>query len=174
MSIENHLKQIIPEVIAQFPSIMVMYLFGSHASGTPTADSDVDIAVFTDGRETPTMALELGVFLQQQLKRPVDVVIMQKVSPIVQHEVLRNKFRIFEKGFREPDSYADAFIVLAEHGVLSRESVREHWKELKGRKHNFKEILYNPYVILWLIAWPCLCLWIFSRFPFQKYDAFLH
>ncbi len=97
MSIENHLKQIIPEIITGFPSITVMYLFGSHASGTPKIDSDVDIAVFTNGRETPTMDLELGVFLQQQLKRPVDVVIMQKVSPILQHEVLRNKVRIFEK-----------------------------------------------------------------------------
>jgi uncharacterized protein YutE (UPF0331/DUF86 family) len=29
------------------------------------------------------------------------------------------------KGFREPDSYADAFTVLAEQGVLSQESVGE-------------------------------------------------
>lgn len=32
---------------------------------------------------------------------------------------------ISDKGFREPDSYADAFTVLAEQGVLSRESVAE-------------------------------------------------
>jgi predicted nucleotidyltransferase len=41
------------EIMARFPSIQVMYLFGSHASGNPRADSDVDIAVFTEGRETP-------------------------------------------------------------------------------------------------------------------------
>ena len=83
--------------MARFPSIQVMYLFGSHASGNPRADSDVDIAVFTEGREPPTIDLELGVFLQQRLQRPVDVVIMQKASPILQHEVLRKKVRIFEK-----------------------------------------------------------------------------
>ena len=55
MSIEKHLNQIIPEIIAKFPSIAVMYLFGSHSSGTAKADSDVDIAVFTDGRETHTI-----------------------------------------------------------------------------------------------------------------------
>ena len=97
MSIKNHIIQLIPEVSAKFPSIQVMYLFGSHASDTPKADSDVDIAVFTDGCETPTMDLELGVFLQRRLNRPVDVVIMQKVSPILQHEVLHKKVRIFEK-----------------------------------------------------------------------------
>lgn len=97
MSIKNHILQLIPEMIAKFPSIQVMYLFGSQASETPKADSDVDIAVFTDGSETPTMDLELGVLLQQRLNRPVDVVIMQKVSPILQHEVLKKKIRIFEK-----------------------------------------------------------------------------
>jgi hypothetical protein len=43
------------------------------------------------------MDLELGVFLEKQLQRPVDVVIMQKVSPVLQHEVLSNKIRIYEK-----------------------------------------------------------------------------
>jgi predicted nucleotidyltransferase len=97
MSIKNHLNQLLPEIIAKFPSIQVMYLFGSHASGTSKADSDVDIAVFTDGSETPTMDLAVGVFLQQRLKRPVDVVIIQKASPIFQHEIMRKKVRIFEK-----------------------------------------------------------------------------
>jgi predicted nucleotidyltransferase len=87
----------IPEIITRFPSITVMYLFGSHAFGAPREDSDVDIAVFTDGHEPPTMDLELGVFLEKQLKRPVDVVIIQKVSPVLQHEVLSNKIRIYEK-----------------------------------------------------------------------------
>lgn len=97
MSIKYEINQMIPEIITRFPSITVMYLFGSHASGTPREDSDVDLAVFTDGREPPMMDLALGVFLKKQLKRPVDVVIMQKVSPVLQHEVLSNKIRIYEK-----------------------------------------------------------------------------
>jgi predicted nucleotidyltransferase len=97
MLIKDQLTKILPEILANFPSILVMYLFGSHASGKPRGDSDVDIAVFTDGSETPTMDLELGVFLQHRLKRPINVVILQKVSPILQHEILRKKGRIFEK-----------------------------------------------------------------------------
>jgi uncharacterized protein len=105
MSIRNQLAKIIPEITTNFPSIQVMYLFGSHASGMVKAGSDVDIAVFTDRSEMPLMDLELGVFLEQRLKRPVDVVIMQKVSPVLQHEILRKKVRIFEK-----DSNGRAFL----------------------------------------------------------------
>jgi len=47
-------------MIAKFPAIQVIYLFESHASDTPKIDSDVDIAVFSDECETPTMDLELG------------------------------------------------------------------------------------------------------------------
>lgn len=97
MPVLEHLRQLAPEINARFPSIQVMYLFGSHASGKPKAASDVDIAVFADGGQGPTMDLELGVFLENRLRRRVDVVVMQKVSPILQHEVLRSKVRIFEK-----------------------------------------------------------------------------
>lgn len=97
MSILNRIKKNIPEIIAEFPSVQVMYLFGSHAAGRDRMDSDVDIAVFTDGNESPTMDLELGIFLKQRIGAPVDVVILQKASPLLRHEVLRNKIRIFER-----------------------------------------------------------------------------
>jgi uncharacterized protein len=92
-----HLSQLLTEIADKFPSIQVMYLLGSLAAGTNRADSDVDIAVFTDGSESPLMDLELGALLQQELRRAADVVILQKASPILQHEVLRNKIRLFEK-----------------------------------------------------------------------------
>jgi uncharacterized protein len=118
----------IPEIMTRFPSITVMYLFGSHAFGTPREESDVDIGVFTDGSEPPMMDLELGVFIEKQLKRPVDVVIMQKVSPVLQHEVLSNKIRIYEKDpqlriFQENRSlreYLDAIYYQQKRAVLRK------------------------------------------------------
>jgi predicted nucleotidyltransferase len=97
MTMINLLSIMVPEIIAAFPQVQVMYLFGSHATGTSRADSDVDIAVFTDGSEPALFDLELGVLLNQRLRKSVDVVIMQKVSPILQHEVLSNKVIVFEK-----------------------------------------------------------------------------
>lgn len=93
----SNIKKFIPRINTDFPSILVCYLFGSHAAGKNTNDSDLDIAIFTDSTESPTMDLELGAFLQQRLNLPVDVVILQNTSPILQHEVLSNKIRIYEK-----------------------------------------------------------------------------
>lgn len=95
--LSDYLKTISNDIVAEFPSILVIYLFGSHAVGTASPESDVDIAVFTDGSEGTMMDLELGLFLQQQLNRPVDVVMMRTASAVLKYEVLRCKIRIFEK-----------------------------------------------------------------------------
>ncbi len=97
MDVIERIRHLMPEIIARFPSIQVFYLFGSHADGGAEDRSDVDVAVFTDGREDAAMELELGVYLQHNLKREVDVVIMQKVSPILQYEVLKARKRLYEK-----------------------------------------------------------------------------
>lgn len=62
MSIENKIKKAVPEITSKFPSIEVMYLFGSSVSGKFREDSDVDIAIFTDETETSTMDLGTGCF----------------------------------------------------------------------------------------------------------------
>ena len=97
MDVIEKIHHLMPEIIARYPSVQVFYLFGSHADGGAEDRSDVDVAVFTDGSEDTAMELELGVYLQHNLKREVDVVIMQKVSPILQHEVLKARKRLYEK-----------------------------------------------------------------------------
>jgi predicted nucleotidyltransferase len=97
MNILEQLKEITPEIIAEFPCVQVMYLFGSYARNKEKAESDADIAVFTDKTATAMTDLELGVFLENKLQKTTEVVIMQHISPIVQHEILKNKIRIFEK-----------------------------------------------------------------------------
>ncbi|HAO19183.1 MAG: hypothetical protein BWK80_25950 [Desulfobacteraceae bacterium IS3] len=97
MNILEQLRQITPEIMSAFPCIEVMYLFGSYAQNKEEPDSDADIAVFTDTTATAMTDLELGVFLENKLQKTTEVVIMQHVSPILQHEVLKHKIRIFEK-----------------------------------------------------------------------------
>ena len=129
-AIENCLRKSIADIVAAFPSIQVMYLFGSHAAGRQRADSDVDIAVFTDGSESPTMDLELGVFIKQQIGSPVDVVVMHKVSPLLKHEVLRNKIRIYE---RDPSLRA-VQEAIAFHEYMDARHYQQ--KRFAGRKRN--------------------------------------
>lgn len=94
------LSEIMPELMERFPSIDVLYLFGSQATGAAGPDSDVDLAVYLAEKDilaNPCLDLEIGLFVEKKLKRPVDVVVMQRVSPILQHQVLAGGLRLFEQ-----------------------------------------------------------------------------
>ena len=100
MNVIKKLEKIIPEVAEEFGAVEVLYLFGSYASGATSDDSDVDLAVFVDDsayRDDPLVDLKMGVLLENQLGKSVDIVVMNRVSPIVQHEVLRSGKRLFER-----------------------------------------------------------------------------
>ena len=97
---QQRLLNNLPELTTRFPSIEVLYLFGSRAKGAARSDSDADVAVFLEEkalRDNPLLDLEIGAFLEKKLSCPVDVLVMQKASPITQHQVLSGGIRLFEK-----------------------------------------------------------------------------
>jgi predicted nucleotidyltransferase len=80
------LRELLPEIVERFPALQVLYLFGSQATGGARSDSDVDLAVYFDDdayQANPLLDLELGLLVEGRMRRPVDVVVMQRVSPIM-------------------------------------------------------------------------------------------
>jgi len=78
----------------------VIEKISSHAAQTATDRSDIDIAVYLDAQAysaNPLLDLEIGLFFEQRLSRNVDVVVMQKVSPAMQHHILASSERLFER-----------------------------------------------------------------------------
>ena len=57
-----------------------IYLFGSHASGTPNADSDIDIYVMVPDSEVDTIGLcaRIRLDLSRKKIRPIDLLIGRK------------------------------------------------------------------------------------------------
>lgn len=95
----EQVKRLEPALRERFPEVMVFYLFGSQAQGQPTDESDVDCAAFVrpDAMEhDPLYELRVADFLDSELHRRVDFVVMNKANPILQHEVLRGGKRIYE------------------------------------------------------------------------------
>lgn len=95
---------IVSKLTERFPGIDVLYLFGSQATGEAGAESDVDLAVYLrekDLQGNPSLDLEIGLFVEKMLRCPVDVVVMQRVSPILQHQVLARGRRLFERDPRQ-------------------------------------------------------------------------
>lgn len=100
MDIISKFKDIIPEVVERFSAIEVLYLFGSYVSGSASVNSDLDVAMFVNEVAyigNPLIDLEVGCMLEGYLGKAVDVVVMNRVSPIMQHEILRTGRRLFER-----------------------------------------------------------------------------
>ncbi len=74
---------------AAFPTLQVVYLFGSYASGDPWPNSDVDIALLLP----PKVARQAGSLyltslhdqLEKALHREADLINLRRVSTVFQH-----------------------------------------------------------------------------------------
>ena len=66
-----------------------IFLYGSHAWGTPHDNSDVDLLVDVTGATTPWFPGSLTADLEQLLGKRVQVVIHRSLSPLIREAVLR-------------------------------------------------------------------------------------
>ena len=102
VSFLERVKDLIPSLVDAFPAIDILYVFGSVALGSASAGSDLDIAVYLDHHGESTDALldlRIGLWLEERLGCPVDVVVMNGAAPVLRHEVLRKGFRLFERSY---------------------------------------------------------------------------
>jgi len=64
-------------------------LFGSFATGENTYNSDIDVLVdFETGKKTFDNYMDLKFFLEDKLKRKVDLVIEKNIKPELKKEIL--------------------------------------------------------------------------------------
>lgn len=87
------------------PEILEAYLFGSTATGTAQAHSDIDVAVYVaearPAASTFGYAADLAATLMSALGVPcVDVVLLNDAPPLLYHRVLRDGARIFSRDLR--------------------------------------------------------------------------
>jgi predicted nucleotidyltransferase len=85
--------------------ILEAYLFGSTATGSAQAHSDIDVAVYLGEPRPPAApfgyAADLAATLMRALGAPrVDVVILNDASPLLYHRVLRDGIRILARDLR--------------------------------------------------------------------------
>lgn len=76
--------------------IRLVYLFGSQADGQARPNSDVDVAVLLQDDSDALVDLQLADYLSGALRKSVDFVVLNRASPILQHEVIRGGIRLME------------------------------------------------------------------------------
>ena len=83
----TELKRIKPLLEEKF-GVKSLYLFGSFARADETEGSDVDLLVeFKEGFETFRNYMALKDFLENQLHRPVDLVVRRALKPFLREEI---------------------------------------------------------------------------------------
>jgi predicted nucleotidyltransferase len=79
--------------------LLCVYLFGSTARGKAHRGSDVDVAVLYTKEPPATLdglGLDLSSELEDCLRKPVDLVVLNRASPDLIHRILRDKIIVYE------------------------------------------------------------------------------
>jgi predicted nucleotidyltransferase len=108
MSAIEHLRSCVPGLLREFSAVELLYVFGSQASGQASSGSDVDVAVLLDEhscRHDPLLDLKIALYLEDALGQSVDVVVLNKASTILQHEVVRTGRRLYESSAQRRRAY---------------------------------------------------------------------
>jgi predicted nucleotidyltransferase len=82
--------------------VLEAYLFGSTATGSAQAHSDVDVAVYVGDPQPPASAFgysaDLSAALMSALRtNRVDLVILNEAPPLLYHRVLRDGVRVLSR-----------------------------------------------------------------------------
>jgi predicted nucleotidyltransferase len=104
---------IIAALQAQLPTLLAVYLFGSHAQGTAGPTSDLDLAVLVEGKLDPLRAWELAQELAAQVGCEVDLLDLRAASTVMQYQVITTGMRLWAK---------DAQAALFESAILSEKT----------------------------------------------------
>ena len=94
--ISRILTALLSEFCGEYPEVRLAYLFGSHARNQARPDSDVDVGIVVKGQADPLVDLRLADRLSEAVRKPVDVVVLNRASAILQHEAIRDGVRLFE------------------------------------------------------------------------------
>ena len=127
------LKAVITRVLARYPAVQAVYLFGSHADGCANAQSDLDLGVVGSPE---VLALDrvsmLAEFVNEGFDR-VDLVFLDQADLVVRFEAVRRNCLLF----RTPEF---------DHGSYVSRNLREYFDfepYLKTQRLALKERLLS-------------------------------
>lgn len=72
----------------QIPDLLAIYAFGSRIEGTPTSESDLDMAVLVAGYADITQLWRLSGELAELAGCDVDLLDLRKASTVMQYQVI--------------------------------------------------------------------------------------
>lgn len=72
-------------------NVIFALIFGSYGAGTQKAKSDLDLAIYFEAPPEGMALFELSNTLSDICGRDVDLVVLNNASPLLQHQVFKNR-----------------------------------------------------------------------------------
>ena len=85
------------EILIENENITFAYIFGSYVRGRLRADSDIDLAIYLEKEMAIKAYLELKMRLTEACQREVDLVILNKATPLLKHQIYLNNKLLFTR-----------------------------------------------------------------------------
>jgi len=115
MKTDTKYSEKLKNYFSAIPEILCVYLFGSTAKDKDSIHSDVDIAILYDGSVAPTeytdRRVALSVELNPLLGKNVDIVILNRASPYLKFQALREGIAVYESPTRKNRSFEARSII---------------------------------------------------------------
>lgn len=92
-------ESIIDSLRKEIPGLQALYLFGSHADGSATDASDIDIAYLSTEALTPLQRWETSQRLAILLSCDVDLIGLSETDTIFRYQILSKGIRIYGEGY---------------------------------------------------------------------------
>jgi len=97
-NLENIFRKI-KDFLEKDPNIVFALVFGSAATGKLRKDSDIDVAIYVKNPVSGYELLSLMQKLSDLIKREVEIVVLNEASPLLRHQVMKNRKELFIKDF---------------------------------------------------------------------------
>lgn len=112
-------ETIIDTLKRAIPELRAIYLFGSHARGDATQESDVDIAVLAARPLEAVTRYDLAQALAGAVNRDVDLLDLRTASTVMRMQVLASGQCLYRREEREVSAFED--FVFTDYARLNEE-----------------------------------------------------
>lgn len=125
------LEQVVSEYFAAYPTVQAVYVYGSVATESAGAESDVDLGILCpfEHRIDGWSRLQMAEDLAERLGHPVDLVDLTEASPILGMQVLRKGRLIYCRDMR----FVHNFFVRTVNQYADLKQVRRTVEENLGK-----------------------------------------
>ncbi len=83
------------DILIKYEDIIFAYIFGSYAKDNIRKDSDIDIAIYLKDSIDTYEYLDMKMKLSEALRREVDLIILNDVTPLLKYEIYKNNILLF-------------------------------------------------------------------------------